>query len=296
MRYGIDLGGTKIEIVAIDSAGQEAHRERVATPQGDYLGTLQAMVGLTKRARAVTGVIGTVGIGTPGAISKVTGRLKNSNSTVLNGQRIKEDLEAMLGHDVRMANDANCFVLSEAVDGAGKGAGVVFGVILGTGCGGGVVVDGKVLGGLNSIAGEWGHNPLPFLREDDLPLPACYCGQRGCIETYLSGTGLARDHAQVTGQNIRGGEIAARAAAGDAACEATLVRFEKRLARSLASVINVLDPDVIVLGGGVSHVERIYENVPRLWGHYIFGGEAATRLLPNVHGDSGGVRGAAWLW
>jgi fructokinase len=296
MRYGIDLGGTKIEIVALGAGGHEAYRERVATPAGDYLGTLQAMVGLVKRARAATGEQGSVGVGTPGAISKVTGRLKNSNSVVLNGQRVKEDLEAMLGHEIRMANDANCFALSEAVDGAGKGADVVFGAILGTGCGAGVVVHGRVLNGLNSIAGEWGHNPLPFLHDDDLPLPACYCGQRGCVETYLAGTGLARDHAQVTGQPIKGAEIVARAEAGDAACEATLVRYEKRLARSLAGVINMLDPDVIVLGGGASNIARLYSNVPKYWSNYVFGGEVATRLLPNVHGDSGGVRGAAWLW
>lgn len=296
MRYGIDLGGTKIEIVALDASGSEAHRERVDTPQGDYLGTLQAIVGLAKRARAATGEVGTIGIGTPGAVSKVTGRLKNSNSIALNGQRIKEDLEAMFGHEIRMANDANCFALSEAVDGAGKGASVVFGAIVGTGCGAGVVVNGHVLTGVNSIAGEWGHNPLPFVREDDLPLPACYCGQRGCVETYLSGTGLARDHAQVTGRNISGKEIVIRAEAGEAACEATLVRYEKRLARSLATVINMLDPDIIVLGGGVSNIKRLYNNVPKYWGAYVFGGEVATRLVPNVHGDSGGVRGAAWLW
>jgi fructokinase len=296
MRYGVDLGGTKIEIVALAADGREALRERAPTPSGDYVATLQTVVGLVKRARDATGIRGTVGVGTPGAISKTSGRLKNSNSLALNGQRIKEDLEGMLGETIRLANDANCFALSEARDGAGQGAAVVFGVILGTGCGAGVVVNGQLIEGANAIAGEWGHNPLPYPREDDLPLPACYCGQRGCIETYLSGPGMARDHREKTGHKVDAATIASQATQGDAASEASLVRYEKRLARALAGVINILDPDVIVLGGGLSNLERLYVNVPKHWRGYVFGGEVATRLVRNVHGDSSGVRGAAALF
>jgi fructokinase len=295
MRYGVDLGGTKIEIIALADSGEVRHRERIDTPAGDYLATLQAIVGLVHRARAATGVIGAVGMGTPGSISRITGRMKGSNSVALNGQRMREDIAGMLGEPVAIANDANCFALSEATDGAGAGAAVVFGVIIGTGCGAGVVVHGKVLAGANAVAGEWGHNPLPYPREEDLPLPACYCGQRGCIETYLSGPGLMRDHAEKTGRHLKPEAIVAAAAGGDAASEATMVRYEKRMARALAGVINLLDPDVIVLGGGLSHIGRLYRNVPRYWGGYVFGNEVATRLVPNQHGDASGVRGAAWL-
>ena len=232
---------------------------------------------------------GTVGIGIPGALSRVTGRVKNANSTWLNGRPFKEDLQQRLNREVRIENDANCFTLSEAVDGAGKGAAVVFGVILGTGVGGGISVNQKIITGPNAIAGEWGHNPLPLPTVTDLPLPPCYCGRLGCIEAYLSGPGLARDYEQASGKRLAPEEIVALESE-------SISRYEERLARALAGVINVLDPDVIVLGGGMSNVSRLYTEVPRLWGRHVFSDHVATRLVRNVHGDSGGVRGAAWLW
>ncbi|MDX5333202.1 MAG: ROK family protein [Gammaproteobacteria bacterium] len=296
MRLGIDLGGTKIEIIALDASGTERLRERVDTPQGDYAATLEAVAGLVARAEQQLGATGTVGIGTPGAISPATGLLKNSNSTCLNGQPFQRDLEARLGRGVRMMNDANCFALSEATDGAAADAEVVFGVIIGTGVGAGVVVRRHPLVGPNAIAGEWGHNPLPWPRDEERPGPACYCGKSGCVETFLSGPSMARDHAAVTGEVLDTRTIVERAAAGDAACDATLARYEDRLARGLAHVINVLDPDAIVLGGGMSNIERLYRNVPRLWGRYVFSDSVATRLLAPRFGDSSGVRGAAWLW
>jgi predicted NBD/HSP70 family sugar kinase len=271
-------------------------RRRVATPADDYAGTLEALVALVEAADRELGAKGRVGIATPGSESLRTGRMRNANSTCLNGQPLRQDLERRLGREVRIANDANCFALSEAVDGAAQGARVVFGVILGTGVGGGVVVDGRVLTGANGIAGEWGHNPLPLPAAHDHPLPLCYCGRRGCIETYLSGPGLGADHAAVSGERFDAEEIARRADAGDAACDATLARYEARLARSLAAVINLLDPDVIVLGGGLSNVARLHASVPRLWGEHVFSDEVRTRLVPARHGDSSGVRGAAWLW
>jgi fructokinase len=275
-RIGVDLGGSKIELVALDGAGREAFRKRVPTPQGDYAGTLQAVAALVSEAETALGERCTVGIGIPGALSVVSGLVKNSNSVCLIGQPLKQDIERLLGREVRLANDANCFALSEAVDGAGKGAAVVFGVILGTGVGGGIVVDGRVLTGPNAIAGEWGHNPLPLPSGADLPVRECYCGRRGCIEAYLSGPALARD--------------------GGAESEAAMARYEERLARSLAGVINILDPDVIVLGGGVSNIQRLYQDVPRLWRPHVFSDHVATRLAQHAHGDSSGVRGAAWLW
>ncbi len=296
LRIGIDLGGTKIELLALDAAGVERFRKRVATPQGDYVATLRAVASLVHEAEAALGERASVGVGIPGALSRVTGLVKNSNSTCLIGKPLRQDLESALGRELRLANDANCFALSEATDGAGQGARVVFGVILGTGVGGGIVVDGAVLVGPNSIAGEWGHNALPLPRERDLPLPKCYCGRSGCIETYLSGPGLAADHLRQSGERLEAPDIVARAARGDARCEASLARYEERLARALAAVINLLDPDVIVLGGGMSNVERLYASVPRLWGAYVFSDHVATRLLRNVHGDASGVRGAAWLW
>ncbi len=296
MRLGIDLGGTKIEIVALDESGRELARRRIATPQNDYAATLEAMARLVRDIEAELGRIGTVGIGTPGAISRASGLLKNSNSVCLNGKPILDDLEQLLERTVRIANDANCFALSEAVDGAGQGAGVVFGVILGTGTGAGIVVDGHVLIGPNGIAGEWGHNPLPWPQAAELPGHACYCGKHGCIETWLSGPGLARQHAERTGMMLDAPSISARAAEGDAACERSMSEYEDRLARALAHVINILDPNVIVLGGGMSNVERLYHNVPRRWGDYVFSDRVDTRLLKNQHGDSSGVRGAAWLW
>ena len=283
MRIGIDLGGTKIEAIALEGS-RELMRRRLPTPRGDYEATVSAVASLVRQIAD-----GTVGIGIPGALSRVSGLVKNANSTWLIGRPLKRDLERAIGREVRLENDANCFALSEAVDGAGAGAEVVFGVILGTGVGGGIVVHGKVLKGANAIAGEWGHNPLPAPGPEDLPLPACYCGRAGCIETYLSGPGLSADHLKFTGEDLGAEEIVARA------CE-SLHRYEVRLARALASVINVLDPDVIVLGGGLSNIERLYTEVPRLWSKHVFSDHVATRLARNVHGDSSGVRGAAWLW
>ncbi|KAF0103700.1 MAG: rok family protein [bacterium] len=296
LRLGIDLGGSKIEIVALDGDGRELLRRRVATPQGDYRATLGAVAALVEAAERELGLRGTLGIGMPGAESRVSGLIKNANSTCLIGQPLRRDLENLLRREVRLANDANCFALSEAVDGAAAGAEIVFGVILGTGCGAGVVVRGQVLTGANAIAGEWGHNPLPWPQDHERPGPACYCGKRGCLETWLSGPGLARDHLAATGVELSAEQVAARAEVGDAACAATLDRYEDRLARGLAQVINVLDPDVIVLGGGLSKIGRLYTNVPRLWTRHVFSDHVATRLLPPAHGDSGGVRGAAWLW
>jgi predicted NBD/HSP70 family sugar kinase len=296
VRIGIDLGGTKTEIIALDALGRELLRRRRDTPAHDYAAMLDLIDGMVRTAEHELGVRASVGIGTPGALSAVTGAIKNSNSTCLNDRPLKQDLEMRLDREIRIANDANCFALSEAVDGAGAGAPVVFGVILGTGVGGGIVIDGRVLGGVNAIAGEWGHNPLPLPLAADLPLPRCYCGRTGCVEAYLSGPALMRDHEAATGDSLAPAEIAARAAAGDAACEATLARYEARLARALASVINLVDPDVIVLGGGLSNLDRLYRNVPRLWGSGVFSDVVATRLVPNRHGDSSGVRGAAWLW
>jgi predicted NBD/HSP70 family sugar kinase len=296
MRIGVDLGGTKIELAALDDAGALRHRERIATPSGDYDATVDAVGRLVENADRALGERATVGVATPGALSLATGRIKNANSTCLNGRALKEDLERRIGRSVRLANDANCFALSEAVDGAARGARIAFGVILGTGVGGGIVVDGQALAGANAIAGEWGHNPLPLPRGADLPLPACYCGRQGCIETYLSGPGLASDLARNGGLMLDAEEIARRAQAGDGACSAALGRYVERLARSLACVVNVLDPDVVVLGGGLSRIGRLYDEVPRLWGATIFSDAVRTRLVPPVHGDASGVRGAAWLW
>ena len=296
IRLGIDLGGTKIELIALDADGTEVCRRREATPQGDYRGTLETIRQLVLRAERERGETGSVGIGTPGAISRASGRLKNSNSVCLNGQPLIEDLERVLGRPVRMANDADCFALSEANDGAAAGLPVVFGVILGTGVGGGIVVKGRLLQGPNAIAGEWGHNPLPWLQADELPGPECYCGKRGCIETFLSGPGLARDFLQHAGQSLTGVEILARAESGDAEAELAFQRYEDRLARGLAHVINLLDPDAIVLGGGLSNCDRLYDEVPKRWGRYVFSDRVDTLLLPPRHGDSSGVRGAAWLW
>jgi fructokinase len=282
-RIGVDLGGTKIEAIALDDSGSEVFRKRVPTPRGDYRATLEEIGSLVREAGE-----GSVGIGIPGTLSRVTGLVKNANSTWLIGKPLKEDLQRLLNREVRIENDANCFALSEAVDGAGKGAEVVFGVILGTGVGGGIVAHGKVLEGINAIAGEWGHNPLPLPTAQDLPLPACYCGRSGCIETYLSGPGLARDYEAATGRRV-----SAEEAVRD---ESALSRYMERLARALAGVINVLDPDVIVLGGGMSNVGRLYTDVPRLWSRRVFSDHVATRLARNAHGDSSGVRGAAWLW
>jgi len=296
LKIGVDLGGTKIEVIALDDQGAERLRRRVLTPKGDYDATVAAVARLVLEAEAELGKMGSVGVGIPGALSLVSGRVKNANSTWLIDRPLKQDLERALGREVRLANDANCFALSEAIDGTGRGAPVVFGAILGTGVGGGIVAHGRLHVGPNAIAGEWGHNPLPLPSERDLPLPECYCGRRGCIETYLSGPGMARDHRAAGGQAIPAEEIAAHAAAGDTACTATLARYEERLARALAGVINLLDPNVIVLGGGMSNIERLYVEVPRLWGRHVFSDRVATRLARHSHGDSSGVRGAARLW
>ncbi|MBL0075188.1 MAG: ROK family protein [Rhodocyclaceae bacterium] len=321
VRIGIDLGGTKIEVIALDGRGHCLLRERVATPQGDYAATLRAIVGLIELAKSSVGAGNTpllvVGIGIPGTESADSGLIKNANSTWLNGKPLRQDLQSLLGCNIRLANDANCFALSEAIDGAATGAAVVFGVILGTGVGGGVVVNGQVLKGINGIAGEWGHNPLPeFANEIGDHDRVCYCGRKHCIELYLSGPGLVHDHAhslkapdahrtlfgappayrpRVTSTNWRADAIATAAQSGDLGCEASMQRYEHRLARALAGVINILDPDVIVLGGGLSNIERLYENVPRLWATDVFSDTVKTRLVKPMHGDSSGVRGAAWL-
>jgi len=314
LRIGIDLGGTKIEGILLDEDGHQVERTRVPTPQGDYQATVQAIASLVRHLDACANGLDkasapTVGVAIPGAASKATGLIKNANSTCLIGQALDRDIATAIGRAVRLANDANCFSVSEAVDGAAAdilnatphdGPGVVFGVILGTGVGGGISIGGRPLTGVNAIAGEWGHNPLPWPEDTERPGPKCYCGKTGCIETFLSGPGLTRDHHGATGDTLQSPEIVAHASHGDesydAACEATLQRYEQRLARALASVINVLDPDVIVLGGGLSNINRLYENIPNLWAEWVFSDTVYTKLTPNRHGDSSGVRGAAWLW
>ncbi len=296
MRIGVDLGGTKIEAIALGGAGEVLARQRIATPRDDYEGTLEAILGLVRELEAGLGTRCSVGVGIPGAVSPATGLVKNANSTWLIGKPLDRDLAARLGRPVRVANDADCFAISEATDGAGAGARSVFGVIVGTGTGGGIVVHGRLLGGPNAIAGEWGHNPLPWPEPDELPGPTCYCGKRGCIETWLSGPGLARAYRELGGEALTSVDIVERAAAGEPRAEALLQRYERRMAKALASVINVLDPEVIVLGGGMSNLGRLYQSVPRLWGESVFSDRVETRLVPPRHGDSSGVRGAAWLW
>jgi fructokinase len=298
MRIGIDLGGTKIEGLALDDLGTERARLRVPTPQHDYDATVRAIAGVVADLELQTGGTPSVGVGIPGTIVRETGVVKNANSTWLNGQRLEQDLAAALGRPVRCANDANCLAISEATDGAALGAALVFAVILGTGCGGGIAIHGRVHVGPNSVAGEWGHNPLPWASMDELPGPQCYCGQRGCIETWISGSGLERDHATLNpGNPLAGPEIVRAAESGDAAAQESLARLESRMGRALASVVNLLDPDVIVIGGGLSQLDRIYANVPPLIAQHLFGGGAfATPLRKAMHGDASGVRGAAWLW
>jgi fructokinase len=295
LRIGIDLGGTKMEVIALDAGGRERLRHRVPTPRGDYGATIEAVASLVAQAEVVVGP-STVGVGMPGVVSPATGLVKNANSTWLNGRPLSEDLAARLDRPVRLANDANCFALSEATDGAAAGLPVVFGVILGTGVGGGLVVNGHVVTGANAIAGEWGHNPVPWPEAGEWPGPPCYCGRTGCLETFLSGPGLARDHQSVTGRELDPAGIVSGAARGDADARESVSRYERRLARGLASVINVLDPDAIVLGGGLSNVARLYGRVPRLWIEFVFSDAVVTKLVRAVHGDSSGVRGAAWLW
>lgn len=296
LRIGIDLGGTKIEAIALDRSGRELVRHRIATPRHDYAATIAAMVGLVERLERETGRRGTVGVAMPGTISAVTGLVKNANSTWLNGQPFDRDLETALGRPVRCVNDANCLAVSEATDGAAAGAGLVFAAILGTGCGAGIAVNGRVHNGPNGVAGEWGHNPLPWQRPDEYPGPDCFCGRRGCLETWISGSGLERDYAESTGTSLTGPQIVQRSEAGEPAALAALDRYEDRLARGLAHVVNLLDPDVIVLGGGMSRLGRIYPAIAAKLPGYTFGREAATPVRPALHGDSSGVRGAAWLW
>lgn len=295
-RLGVDLGGTKIEVAVLDHDGHECLRRRVPTPRGDYSATVEAVGELVDSAEQALGVRCTVGVGTPGAVSPASGLIKNANSTCLNGRALGEDLARRLGREVRLANDANCLALSEAADGAAGGATSVFAVILGTGTGGGIAVGGRLLTGANAIAGEWGHNPLPWPRDEERPGPACYCGRHGCLETFVSGPGLARDHAAATGEALDAQEVVRRAAVGDAAARATLDRHADRLARGLASVINVLDPEVVVLGGGLSNLPGLCATVTGRWGEYIFSDRVDTRLVTAQHGDSSGVRGAARLW
>ncbi len=296
MRLGIDLGGTKIAAVVLDDDGRAVWEARRPTPRGDYKATVEAIAGLVVAGEREVGEHCTVGVGTPGAIAPGRGVLRNANSTWLNGRRLGEDLARELARPVRLSNDANCLAVSESSDGAGAGGGVVFGVILGTGVGGGLVVDGRPVEGANGIAGEWGHNPLPWPRDDERPGPDCYCGRAGCIETFLSGPGLSGDHARRGGPDLPGETVVARASAGEPLAIATLDAWCDRLARALASVINIVDPDVIVVGGGLSRIDRVYVSVPELWGRWVFADTVVTRLVPAAFGDASGVRGAAALW
>lgn len=329
MRIGIDLGGTKTEIICLDkNNGKELYRQRIPTARGDYNATIQSLTGLVLQAESTLGKTGTLGIGIPGTVSRETGRVKNANSTWLNGKPLDKDLAASLNRPVRVENDANCFAVSEATDGAGEGKSVVFGVIIGTGCGGGLAIDGKAHTGINGIGGEWGHNPLPYpsvfsttqkqsyavfeeapgvtdtlhgyfaddARLAEYPGPLCYCGRRGCLETWISGTGFKNDYLRVTGEEMSTHDIIAAARDNEEKSAAALTRYIDRLARALAGMINILDPDVIVLGGGMSNVSGLYRDVPDVWGRYIFSDTVKTSLLPARHGDSSGVRGAAWLW
>lgn len=296
LRIGVDLGGTKIEFVALERDGTELYRHRIPTPRFDYEGTVRAIADGVKEMENKLGRTATAGVGIPGTVSTRTGLVKNANSTWLNGKPFDRDLSRALTREVRCANDANCLAVSEATDGAGAGKHVVFAVILGTGCGGGIAVDGRVESGSNGVAGEWGHNTLPWMRSDEFPGPPCYCGKRGCIETWISGTGLEKDYERATKVSLRGPEIVARSEAGEPSALAALDRFEDRVARGLAGVVNLLDPNIIVMGGGASQIPRIYKNVPERLKEYVFGKEADTPLVPAKHGDSSGVRGAAWLW
>ncbi len=296
MRIGIDVGGTKIEALAIDDAGKELLRYRVDTPKGSYQGTIDAMVSLVERLERETGMTGTVGAGIPGSISAKTGLVKNANSTWLNGMPFDKDLSKAMNREVRLANDANCLAVSEATDGAAAGKQVVFGVILGTGCGGGVAIGGKVHAGPNGDGGEWGHIPLPWPKDEENPGPACYCGKLGCMEMWVSGTGLARDYRNVTGKDRSSRDIIADFLAGEADATAAVDRLEDRLARGMANIVNILDPDVFVIGGGLSHTQHLYESLPGRLRKYVFGGEFDTPIVQAKYGDSSGVRGAAWLW
>ena len=299
MRIGIDLGGTKTEVIALSDQGEQLFRHRLPTPREDYRQTIETIATLVAMAEQATGQQGTVGMGIPGSISPYTGVVKNANSTWLNGQPFDKDLSLRLEREVRLANDANCLAVSEAVDGAAAGAQTVFAVIIGTGCGAGVALNGRAHIGGNGNAGEWGHNPLPWMNDDELRYRAevtCNCGKKGCIETFISGTGFATDYQRLSGKGLTGSEIMRLVGEGDEKAELALSRYEQRLAKSLAHVVNILDPDVIVLGGGMSNVERLYQTVPDLVKQWVFGGECETPIRKAMHGDSSGVRGAAWLW
>lgn len=299
MRIGIDLGGTKIEVIALSDSGEELFRKRIPTPRGSYPDTLAAIKSLVDDAERATGQKGTVGVGIPGTISPFTGKVKNANSVWLNGQPLDKDLSALLQREVRFANDANCMAVSEATDGAGAGKNIVLALILGTGSGSGIVINGKPHNGANGIGGEWGHNMLPWQDEEELEVTKnnpCYCGKSGCVEQFVSGTGLCDDYERRSGNRLKGDEIVRLAEQGDAVAEQSLQAYERRLAKSLAAYVNVLDPDVIVLAGGVCNIDRLYTNIPKLLGDYIFGRECFTEIKKAVHGDSSGVRGAAWLW
>ncbi|WP_455916265.1 fructokinase [Pantoea agglomerans] len=299
MRIGIDLGGTKVEVIALAESGETLFRHRVPTPRDDYQQTLDAIVGLVRLAEEKTGEQGTVGIGIPGTLSPYTRLVKNANSTWLNGQPLDKDLQKMLNREVRIANDANCLAVSEAVDGAAAGKQTVFAVIIGTGCGAGVALNGQAHIGGNGNAGEWGHNPLPWMDEDELryreEVP-CYCGKQGCIETFISGTGFATDYHRLSGVELKGAEIITLLEQQDPIAELAMSRYELRLAKSLAHIVNIYDPEMIVMGGGMSNNDRLYQTVPQLMKKWVFGGECETPLRKAVHGDSSGVRGAAWLW
>ncbi|MBY6225151.1 fructokinase [Ferrimonas balearica] len=296
LRLGVDLGGTKIELIALDPSGTVRWQERVATPAGNYHATLDAITDLVLRCEQQLGQFGTVGIGIPGVVSRHTGLVKAANSVCLNGQPLEHDLGQRLQRPIRSANDANCFAISEATDGAAVGHRTVFGVILGTGCGAGIAVDGRVHEGPNGVAGEWGHNPLPWMTAQEFPGPACFCGRHGCIETFISGTNLARQYREHTGLSLAGPEILARVAQGETAAEQVFCAYLDQVARALSHVVNLLDPDCIVLGGGLSNVERLYQELPQRLPAYVVGGECRTPVLKHCHGDASGVRGAAWLW
>jgi fructokinase len=299
VRIGIDLGGTKTEVIALSNAGVQLYRHRLPTPREDYHNTIETIATLVEMAETTVGERATVGVGIPGSLSPYTGVIKNANSTWLNGQTFDKDLSRRLNREVRLANDANCLAVSEAVDGAAAGAQTVFAVIIGTGCGAGVALGGRAHIGGNGTAGEWGHNPLPWMDEDELRYRAevpCYCGKQGCIETFISGTGFATDYQRLSGQSLAGSEIMRLVEAKDLLAEQAMSRYEQRLAKSLAHVVNILDPDVIVLGGGMSNVDRLYQTVPELVKNWVFGGECETPIRKAMHGDSSGVRGAAWLW
>ncbi len=293
MRFGLDLGGTKMEAIVLDGDGAIIWRERRPTPAENYDDIIATIAGLVEVAETHSGTDLSVGIGMPGSLSPKTGRVRNSNTQSLNDRAIKQDLENRLARTIRFANDANCFALSEAKDGAGAGAQSVFGVIIGTGCGGGLVFDGKLQNGINGVGGEWGHNPLAAPTADEVPGPPCYCGRHGCNEVWISGSGFARDHEAITGETLRAEEIIA---ADTPQAQASFDRLCDRMARALGAVINLVDPEVIVLGGGLSNVDALYQRLPQIWSRYIFSDVIETRLVKNQHGDSSGVRGAAWLW